>query len=169
MSKYLFVFFLTLISFTLTVHSANNDPLICTEEPPTSTPPDNGGNVCEPPPDVSEFTLIIAADEATGVFVIPAGPPVKADYYVIGDVYLEQGTGNKKTTLDGNLYATGNINLGNNSLITGWAYTENGVIYSNNGSNIEIIEGTCECGNPISLIPVYRGNDRIIKRIQTFN
>ena len=170
MNKMLLIIFLSLISFTLTVHSTTNTPLICSVAPPTFTPPDGGGdNICQPPADVSDFILIIAENEPTGVFIIPAKTTVTGDYYVIGDVYIEQGTGGTKTTLNGNLYATGNINLGNNSQITGWAYTENGVIYSNNGNNIEIIEGTCECGNPIPLIPVYRGNDRIIKRMQTFN
>jgi hypothetical protein len=71
-------------------------------------------------------------------------------YYVIGTVLFKEGTNAKKTTLNGNLYATGIITFEKFSAVTGWVYGEEDVHISNNG-NIKV-ESCKQGGDPVPTI-----------------
>lgn len=115
-------------------------------------PPDN----CEDdfiPGDMSHY-IVINGDfvvEASDTLTPGLGPGGEVGgYYVIGNVQFERGSNRNKTTLIGNLYATGNIEFGNFSHVTGWVYSEGIVDIGNNG-NIEI-ESCKQGGEPVPTI-----------------
>lgn len=121
---------------------AVNEPLDCSIEPPTSSP--SQPNVCEPLPDVSDYQYI------EGDWTLSAEEVAVGNYYVNGSVVLSEGKNKNETQIQGNLYAVGDIFMDNHTYITGFAYTQDGVVYHNQGGQNNIIEGgTCECGDQI--------------------